>query len=72
MSITLYVNQDRLPSSVVRYSDGGDALEWFHDLPLRRAIQIAAELIDLYARCDVEVALCNSRHVVQVFSDAGR
>jgi hypothetical protein len=72
MTITLYVNQDELPSRVVRYSDGGDALEWFHDVPLRRAIQIAAELIELHAKCDVELALCNSGHVVQTFTDASR
>ena len=70
MSITLYLNQDRQACSVVRYSDGGDALEWFHDVALRRALEIVAEL-HLHTDCDVQIALCRNGKEVQTFSAAG-
>jgi len=70
MNVTFYINGDKPACSVVRYSDGGDALEWFHDISLRRAIQVAAETINLHLQCDVEIAICDQGRVVQTFSDA--
>jgi hypothetical protein len=67
MVITLYLMEDRPTYSVVRYSDGGDALEWHHDLPLRGAIEAAAELIRLHGTCKVEVEVHQGHQVLRRF-----
>jgi hypothetical protein len=69
-AITLHLHEDRPTCSVVRYSDGGDALEWFHDVSLRRALEIAVEQMRLHPECEMEVALYRNGKTVQTLSVA--